>query len=139
MVEPANELKIKHLEFIQAAIGRMATNSFIYKGWSLSVFAALTGVAVVQNQTALLFIAILTTVLFWGLDGYYLWLERGFVRLHQLVAATPENKIDFSMAIDKSHGLRNWARTCLRPHLIAFYVAIAAAEGAAIAAIGNCD
>ena len=133
----SNEMKFKHLEFIQAAIGRMATNSFLYKGWALSVFAALAGVGVVQDQARLLLIAIVTTLLFWGLDGYYLWLERGFVKLHQDVAGRSEDEINFSMAIDKTDAFGRWVWTCLRPHLLFFYVAIAATEGAAVAAVST--
>jgi len=32
--------KRKHVEFIQAAIARMAGNSFVIKGWSLTIAAA---------------------------------------------------------------------------------------------------
>ncbi len=31
------EQKIKHLEFIQAAINRMAGNSFLLKGWTVTL------------------------------------------------------------------------------------------------------
>jgi hypothetical protein len=59
--------------------------------------------------------------MFWALDGYYLWLERGFVDLHNTVAAKSEADIDFSMAVDKAHAARRWFRACLRPHLWLFY------------------
>ena len=40
------EARIKHLEFIQSVITRMATNSFLAKGWALTVAGALYGFAV---------------------------------------------------------------------------------------------
>jgi len=33
--------KIKHLEFIQTIINRMAANSFLIKGWAITLVAAL--------------------------------------------------------------------------------------------------
>jgi hypothetical protein len=63
-------------------------------------------------------------VLFWGLDGYYLWLERGFANLHTAVAAMEEADIDFSMRIDKTNAACRWFKTCWRPHLWVFYGAI---------------
>lgn len=70
------EAKLKHLEFIQSAIARMATNSFLFKGWAITIAAALAAFAAANTQAALLTIALITTAMFWGLDGYYLWLER---------------------------------------------------------------
>src|SRR5438552_968787 len=122
------EAKLKHLEFIQAVIARMATNSFLFKGWAITLAASLSGFGAVQNKRMLFLIALLTTVVFWGLDGYYLWLERGFIELHNNVSATDGSQIDFSMTIDKENALRRWLGTCLRPHLWVFYGAMALSE-----------
>ena len=35
------EKKLKHLEFIQNAINRMASNSFIIKGWCITLIVGL--------------------------------------------------------------------------------------------------
>ena len=35
------EVKLKHLEMIQAVITRMAKNSFLLKGWSITLTAAI--------------------------------------------------------------------------------------------------
>lgn len=115
------EAKLKHLEFIQAAISRMATNSFLFKGWAITIAAALSAFGAVKSEQALFAIALVTTVLFWALDGYYLWLERGFIALHKHVSEKEEADIDFSMQIDKSDAVGKWLTTCARPHLMAFY------------------
>jgi hypothetical protein len=122
------EAKLKHLEFIQTAIGRMASNSFLFKGWAITIASGLSAFGAADTKTALLVIALATTTLFWGLDGYYLWLERGFVKLHGEVAAKSEADIDFSMAIDKGNAFRRWLRTCFRPHLLVFYGTIIAVD-----------
>ena len=126
------EAKLKHLEFIQAAISRMSTSSFLFKGWAITIAAALSAFGAIETRRVLLAVALFTTVLFWGLDGYYLWLERGFISLFQEVAAKDPTQVDFSMRIDKSHGFRRWLKTCLRHHLCAFYCTIIAVDGLAI-------
>ena len=115
------EAKLKHLEFIQAAINRMATNSFLFKGWAISLAAALSAFGATNTKPALLVIALGSTLLFWGLDGYYLWLEHGFVELHNVVAAKAEADIDFNMKINKERAATRWFMTCWRHHLILFY------------------
>jgi uncharacterized membrane protein len=122
------EAKLKHLEFIEAAISRMATNSFLFKGWAITIAAALAGFATVDSKHGLLIIALVATLMFWALDGYYLWLERCFVSLYNAVAAKGENAIDFSMRIDKSNAIPRWFNTCWRPHLWVFYGAIIAVD-----------
>lgn len=129
------EAKLKHLDFIQTAIGRMATNSFLFKGWAITIATGLSAFGAADTKVALLGIAIITTALFWGLDAYYLWLERGFIALHNSVAAKDEDQIDFSMTIDKSNAARRWLRTCWRPHLWAFYGVIIVVEVIGIAVL----
>jgi hypothetical protein len=118
---PSVDYKLKHLEFVQAAIARMANNSFLFKGWAVTIASALAAFATVESKRTLLAIAIISTVLFWGMDGYYLWLERGFANLHTAISRKPAEEIDFSMAIDKSRAFCRWCRTCLRWHLLLYY------------------
>ena len=122
------EAKLKHLDYIQAAINRMATNSFLFKGWAITIAAGLSAFGAVDTKSALLIIALISTLMFWGLDGYYLCLERGFVKLHTEVALKKEADIDFSMKIDRSRAIWNWLKTCWRPHLWAFYGTIIAVD-----------
>lgn len=129
------EAKLKHLEFIQAAIARMATNSFLFKGWAITIAAGLAAFAAVNTEAALLSIALVVTVMFWSLDGYYLWLERGFVALHNEVASKDETDIDFSMKIDKTDAFRAWLKTCRRYHLMAFYGSVIVVEIIGIVAV----
>lgn len=122
------EAKLKHLEFIQAAIARMATNSFLFKGWAITLATSLSAFGAVQNKRTLFLIALVTTMVFWGLDGYYLWLERGFVELHNNVSAAEPSEVDFSMRINKENAPRRWLRTCIRPHLWVFYGTLVLSE-----------
>jgi hypothetical protein len=123
------EAKLKHLEFIQAVISRMATNSFLFKGWAITIAAGLSASAAVEGKRALLVITLVSTIMFWALDGYYLWLERCFRKLYQKVARKDESEIDFVMEITKVHPVREWILTCMRrPHLWFFYGSIIVVE-----------
>ena len=118
------DAKLKHLEFLQATISRMATNSFLFKGWAITVASALSAFAAVQTRTALLMIALISTTMFWGMDGYYLWLERAFIDLYKKVAAGAGTEVDFCMSIDHTDASGRWMKTCFRPHLWIFYGSI---------------
>jgi hypothetical protein len=131
----AVEAKLKHLEFIQGVISRMAQNSFLFKGWAITIAAGLSAFAATSTERALLFIAIVSTIIFWGLDAYYLRLERCFIELYAAVARKTEVEIDFQMLIDRSRPVRKWLQTCLRPHNFFFYSAIIAVDVIAIFAI----
>ena len=127
------EEKLKHLEFIQAAISRMATNSFLFKGWSITLAAALSGFAAIDTKSGLLIIAVASTILFWGLDAYYLWLERGFIELYGQVSAKPVDAgVDFAMRPLTNGGAWSWFRIWFRPHLLFFYGAIVVVDLVAI-------
>lgn len=115
------DAKFKHLDYIQATITRMAANSFLFKGWSITIAAALSGIGVTRSESAPLMIAAVSTIVFWGLDAYYLWLERGFIALYEMVSAKDEAGIDFSMKIDKSHPVLGWIKCGKRLHLLLFY------------------
>lgn len=131
------DAKLKHLEFIQSVISRMATNSFLFKGWAITIAAGLSAFAAADTKTGTLIIALVATAMFWMLDGYYLWLERCFIALYSTVAATSEESIDFSMTIDKTRAVRHWFKTCWRHHLCLFYGAIIVVEVVGIFVIGS--
>ena len=93
------ESKIKHLEMIQSIIQRMANNSFILKGWTVSLIVAIFALADrMLNQSYFAF-AYIPVITFWFLDAYYLQLERKYVMLYNNVRK--ENTIDFNLNIDK--------------------------------------
>lgn len=80
--------KIKHLEFTQGAITRMGSNSFQLKGWMVVIVSALLAIYADDNTKNSLYIlfAILPTLIFWGLDAYFLQQERKFRGIYNDVA-----------------------------------------------------
>ncbi|HMS44227.1 MAG TPA: hypothetical protein PKC68_00265 [Alphaproteobacteria bacterium] len=90
MVPDNNEERmLKHLDYIQDIISRMANNSFSYKGWNIALITGLLGISIVQqNQQIsvyLIGLALVPNLLFWALDAYYLHLEKKFKHLYEAV------------------------------------------------------
>jgi hypothetical protein len=75
-VPDISEQRLKHLEFLQNAITRMAGNSMAAKGWSVALTAALVGLAAAENaKPQFVVLAMVAPMLFWAIDGYYMYLE----------------------------------------------------------------
>lgn len=92
-----NDSRHKHLEFIQAVISRMASNSFVLKGWAVSLVVAVIALDS-DGLSALDGVAAGCAVLFfWILDSYYLYQERLYIELFNDVRKKAESEIDFQM------------------------------------------
>lgn len=93
------ESKIKHLEMIQGIINRMASNSFYLKGWAVTLVAGIFAISAKDSEKTFFLISYIPILIFWGLDSYYLQLERKYRNLYKKVSQLKENEIDFSMTI----------------------------------------
>jgi len=91
------ENKLKHLDFLQLVITRMNINSFLLKGWTVTLVAALFAFAAKDSNIQYVIITYISTPLFWILDGYYLSLERQYRDLYNIVRGKDENQIDFDL------------------------------------------
>src|SRR4051812_12610620 len=88
----------KHLEFLQSAIARMAGNSFQMKTWSVGIATAAIGFAAAKDSVpAAGAFGVVPILTFWGLDAYYLALERGFRALYETARAVPCTTGTFDM------------------------------------------
>jgi hypothetical protein len=61
---------------VQAVIARQASNSFLLKGWALTITVAFFGFIATQLHWELALVALLPVMVFWFLDAYYLRQER---------------------------------------------------------------
>jgi hypothetical protein len=94
--EPS-EARRKHLEFLQAVINRQAGNSFLLKGWSLTVAGLIYGYAAKQNAWQVAAAGVAVFAAFWWLDAFYLRQERLFRCLYDR-ARVPASPVElFSM------------------------------------------
>lgn len=115
------DAKVKHLEFIQAAINRMATNSFLLKGWTVTLTGGLLALTFKQIDRRYLFISFAVLALFWSLDGYFLSRERRFIALFNDVRTKDEASIDFSMETRPFGKSCRWAVCTFSRTLLLFY------------------
>lgn len=119
------EKKIRHLELIQVTINRFSTNSFQIKGWSVLIVSALFALAASDTNPFFAFLAYVPAIVFWGLDGYYLSMERIYRKLYEIVRMKEEAEIDFSM---NTQGLNEkkhpWICATLSKTLIPFHGSI---------------
>jgi len=124
------EKKLKHLEFIQQAINRMASNLFLLKGWTVTLIAAMFALAAKESRDLYFLLAYFPTLMFWLLDGYFLSQERRFRSLYDHVRKLDESAIDFSMDTQpfKESPLRNkWSHALFSPTLLIYYGILLAA------------
>lgn len=79
----------KEIDLIQAVINRMAHNSFLLKGWAITIIVAvlaLTKDTLVTNDiTYFSIVLLIPLVVFWYLDAFFLHKERCYIKLYDWV------------------------------------------------------
>ncbi len=120
------EKKLKHLEFVQAVINRMARNSFMLKGWTVILVAAIIAFVARGGDAEYIIAVYFVVVAFWVLDGFFLSQERLFRGLYDHVRQLDEDAIDFSMDTRayRVDGRNGWIRTMFSRTLVIFYVCV---------------
>jgi hypothetical protein len=140
--EGIDEHRLKHLEFILAVVARLAGNSFLVKGWAITVAGVFIGFALNQNEIRLALAALIPTVAFWGLDAYFLTSERLFRALYDQVRKSDEHIEPFFMSAtdkefvrrvrdgqtDSSTEVASFWKTALRRTLAWFYLPLIGAS-----------
>jgi len=120
--------KLKHLEFIQGTVNRLSTNSFLLKGWSVVLVSALFVLSSTQANQKFVWLAFIPAVVFWGLDGYFLWQERLYRKLYDRVREKKPEDIDFSMDTrDFLSDVGGWLKAVFSTTLIPFHGVLVAA------------
>lgn len=113
----------KHLEMIQGVINRFSKNSFLLKGWSVTLFSALLALSAHTCNVNLVYFACIPITILWSLDAFFLWQERLYRKLYDVVRKLPEDKIDFSMDDNQITGENRpkWLRAAFSKTLIPFH------------------
>lgn len=89
------------LEMIQGVINRLAGNSSAYKGWMVTITAALLGVAINNHKPVLGWLTVYVICVLALLDAYYLALERSYRALFK--TASEDQRADaWSLAAPKT-------------------------------------
>ena len=95
------EDKIRYIELVQSIISRLANNSFLLKGWTITLIADIFSLSdkIMKNFAFTIYFFIL---IFWILDSYYLYQERLYRDLYnKVIEIRDEYAPLFSLKIDK--------------------------------------
>ncbi len=126
----------KHLEFILDVVERHARNTFLLKGWSVTLVAAVFLLAIRGAEPTLAMAAgFLPSLTFWALDAYYLRQERMYRALYNHVRkAAPTSESRFSLdARPFVSEVPGWFRTLGATPVFWFHAAILAIVVVALA------
>jgi hypothetical protein len=123
--------QLKRLDHLQAIIQRLAGNSFLIKGWTLTLASAMLGFALKDAKGwSIAYLSILPSAVFWGLDGYYLAVEIGMRRLYNS-GATALASTKYTGEVDQLStpsirpeplAFRDWLWPTLRPATSTTYI-----------------
>ena len=86
------EYMLKEIEIIQDIIKRMALNSFMIKGWAITLVVVTLLLKGTEYQVWIAFIPLLV---FWFLDAYFLRQERMYRKLYDWVINSRLNTDEF--------------------------------------------
>lgn len=101
-----------YLTFLQDTINRMASNSASLKRLFVSFLSLLVGGAVITDKWEILIAGLFCSLIFWGMDAYYLMLERRY--REKYTDAISGHEILYDMALSKCRGtFLRWCRACL--------------------------
>lgn len=113
--------KIKHLELVSNVIARMANNSFVLKGWSVTLMVALFALSKTNINYKITLIALFLIFMFWLLDAYFLSQEKLFRALYDEVRQKEPKSIDFSMQLSDQSETPCLHTAFLSTTLVSFY------------------
>lgn len=118
--------KLEYLKMLQAVITRMAGNSFLIKGWCVTLVSAILALAAKEPNKLFIAVAIFPVLMFWILDGYFLYQERLFRSLYNAKVAIAENKDAtlFSMDTSEYKTQKTWTSAVFSSTLNLFYIAM---------------
>lgn len=98
------EILHKEIDFIQAVITRMANNSFVLKGWLVSLVAvvlALTKDKIAIGDIKYFSLTLCFPVLvFWYLDAFFLHKEKCYRKLYEWTIENRLSTYDFSYSLN---------------------------------------
>lgn len=92
---------VEHLKLIQGVITRLAGNSFLLKGWAVTLVAGLSALAKTGGDRGIGWIACGVVVVFALLDATYLAYERAFRNLYTTAVKCPGTVPPWSLTITK--------------------------------------
>lgn len=100
------DVKIARLGFLQTIINRMGLNSFLLKGWTVTLSVAMSALPAKGGSAAVLLFCVGPVLVFWWLDAYYLHHERLYRTLYNEVALSEALDATFDLSPGGIRGSR---------------------------------
>lgn len=99
----------KEIDLIQNCINRMSQNSFLIKGWALTIFAGVTAFTKGENfsnPVILICTTIIPFVCFWILDTFFLRTEKKYRKMYEdMLTKRKENNTEGQFEL-KPHNIK---------------------------------
>jgi hypothetical protein len=104
----------------------MASNSFFLKGWAVTLIVGILAFANIKDMDSkYIIIALIPTITFWLLDGFYLHQEKLFRELYDDIRKKDSDDVDFSMNTKPyADKVDSWGKVCVSRTLRMFYIPI---------------
>lgn len=98
------EILHKEIDLIQTVISRISNNSFLLKGWLITLIAVVLAFSKdsigIQNITYLSCILCLPTIVFWYLDAYFLHKEKCYRKLFEWTLQNRPSTDSYQYSLD---------------------------------------
>lgn len=76
----------KEIDLIQACIKRMARNSFLLKGWCITILVAMLNLCYKEANALIVFLGFMVPIyIFWWLDAFFLRTEKKYRKMYEWV------------------------------------------------------
>ena len=93
------EFMLKEIDLIQDVIKRMAFNSFLIKGWTITLVVVSF---LLRGATSQIWMAFIPLFIFWFLDSYFLYQERLYRKLYEWVVKNRLNTEEYLFSMNAS-------------------------------------
>lgn len=114
------EIMEKEIDLLQACINRMAQNSFLIKGWMISLVAviiALLPEKIGVDIRVLCAVAFVVTICFWYLDAFFLRMETLYRWKYTWVIENRQSTLDFAYDLNP-HNDKTWVGGSIEPNIL---------------------
>lgn len=119
------EYLLKEIEITQRVIDRMGSNSFLIKGWAITLVVA---TLLLGRSSYYHYVAFLPWFMFWYLDAYFLRLEKLYRKLYGWLIGNRLTSQEFLLDMDRANLEKRFGKevACLQKvmfskTLLAFY------------------
>jgi hypothetical protein len=112
-------METKQLDYIHDIVTRLSGNSFQMKAWNVALAAAAIGFAASKDsKPGFAVLGFVPSLAFWGLDAYYLGLERLYRRLYELAIVSPNPSLNLNAG---ALGRKNWFAAAMSASVVGLH------------------